>query len=188
MQGGKRRMILLIIFCFVVDICDLVHNVEAIHSLCKLLPASLIFQKRFLDAGQLMKVKYSLHVHENLSFHCRSRIYKESWPSQSKVTVRKYVIYMCCTFKWLKYILSSLILYQYYRKWWACRMYFRAWLNGPSSSEISIWLSTNFDLQTLRLHRLCIWASLIRVFIVCYSFCTILTKLPKVWPFCLNFR
>ena len=36
--------------------------------------------------------------------------------------------------------------------------------------------------------RLLLRSSLIRAFTVCYSLCTILTKYPKVWPLCLNFR
>ena len=39
-----------ILLCFAVDICDLVHDVEAIHILFAVSWASLIFQKRFPDA------------------------------------------------------------------------------------------------------------------------------------------
>ena len=48
-HGVQHRMVLvdnffrifqIIIFCFVADMCDLVHDVEAIHWLCYLLPAS----------------------------------------------------------------------------------------------------------------------------------------------------
>ena len=31
-------------------------------------------------------------------------------------------------------------------------------------------------------------SSLIRVFTVCYSICIFLSKFPKVWPLCFNFR
>ena len=41
------RIFEIIIFCFVVAICDLVHAVEAMYAVSR---ASLIFEKRFQDA------------------------------------------------------------------------------------------------------------------------------------------
>ena len=60
---GFFRIFEIIIFCFVVAMCDLVHDVEAKHSICLLLKAfaipqsSLIFQKGFPDAVSSIAVK-----------------------------------------------------------------------------------------------------------------------------------
>ena len=51
-SGQFFRIFEIIIFCFVVAICDLVHAVETIFHLSYVLRASgnLLFQKRFPDA------------------------------------------------------------------------------------------------------------------------------------------